>query len=132
MQRTLTLPVVRATRWQRALYALSPLAVTPGALVTAAAALEVVVWTITPSIINSAPPLDVVEGYMWGREWVLATYKHPAMPSWVLEMPTCQVHLLLHAGGLSAGSAMIYLFNSTLEKRLARLPRAIVDNTQVV
>ena len=85
MQRTLTLPVVRATRWQRALYALSPLAVTPGALVTAAAALEVVVWTITPSIINSAPPLDVVEGYMWGREWVLATYKHPAMPSWVLE-----------------------------------------------
>ena len=31
------------------------------------------------------PPLDVVEGYMWGREWVIATYKHPALPSWVLE-----------------------------------------------
>jgi 4-amino-4-deoxy-L-arabinose transferase-like glycosyltransferase len=23
---------------------------------------------------------------MWGREWVIATYKHPAMPSWVLEI----------------------------------------------
>jgi hypothetical protein len=68
-----------------ALYALSPLAGTPGALVTAAAALQVVVWTITPAIINSAPALDVIEGYMWGREWVLPTYKHPAMPSWVLE-----------------------------------------------
>jgi hypothetical protein len=22
---------------------------------------------------------------MWGREWVLATYKHPALPSWALE-----------------------------------------------
>jgi 4-amino-4-deoxy-L-arabinose transferase-like glycosyltransferase len=22
---------------------------------------------------------------MWGREWVIATYKHPALPSWVLE-----------------------------------------------
>jgi 4-amino-4-deoxy-L-arabinose transferase-like glycosyltransferase len=22
---------------------------------------------------------------MWGREWVVATYKHPALPSWVLE-----------------------------------------------
>jgi hypothetical protein len=132
MQRTLTSSAVRAILWQRTLYTLSAVAVTPGALVAAAAALQVAVWTITPAIINSAPPLDVVEGYMWGREWVLATYKHPAMPSWVLEMPTCQVHLLLHAGGLSAGSAMIYLFNSTLEKRPARLPRVIVRNTQGV
>ena len=22
---------------------------------------------------------------MWGREWAIATYKHPALPSWVLE-----------------------------------------------
>ena len=22
---------------------------------------------------------------MWGREWVIATYKHPALPSWFLE-----------------------------------------------
>jgi len=62
------------------LHRLRGVAETPGALVATAAALQVVVWTITPAIINSAPPLDVVESYMWGREWVLATYKHPAMP----------------------------------------------------
>src|SRR6516225_5359439 len=35
--------------------------------------------------LHSSPPLDVVESYMWGREWVIATYKHPALPSWALE-----------------------------------------------
>jgi 4-amino-4-deoxy-L-arabinose transferase-like glycosyltransferase len=47
--------------------------------------LQIAVWTLAPALVNSAPPLDVVEGYMLGREWVLATYKHPALPSWVLE-----------------------------------------------
>ena len=42
-------------------------------------------WTLAPALTHSAPPLDVVEGYMWGREWVIATYKHPALPSWALE-----------------------------------------------
>jgi 4-amino-4-deoxy-L-arabinose transferase-like glycosyltransferase len=75
----------RSALCQRMLHHLRGVIRTPGALVAVAAALQVVVWTITPAIINSAPPLDVVESYMWGREWVLATYKHPAMPSWVLE-----------------------------------------------
>jgi hypothetical protein len=34
---------------------------------------QVAVWTLAPALVNSAPPLDVVEGYMLGREWVLAT-----------------------------------------------------------
>ncbi len=46
---------------------------------------QIVAWTLAPALSHSAPPLDVVEGYMWGREWVLATYKHPALPSWALE-----------------------------------------------
>src|SRR5215831_19531985 len=49
------------------------------------AACQVVAWTLAPTLTHKSPPLDVVESYMWGREWVLATYKHPAMPSWVLE-----------------------------------------------
>lgn len=32
-----------------------------------------------------ALPIDVIEGYLWGREWVISTYKHPALPSWMLE-----------------------------------------------
>jgi 4-amino-4-deoxy-L-arabinose transferase-like glycosyltransferase len=57
----------------------------PTRLLTTVAGLQIIVWTLTPTLVNSAPPLDVVESYMWGREWVLATYKHPALPSWVLE-----------------------------------------------
>ena len=57
----------------------------PGALVVLFAGMQVVAWTLAPALTYSAPPLDVVEGYMWGREWVIATYKHPALPSWFLE-----------------------------------------------
>jgi 4-amino-4-deoxy-L-arabinose transferase-like glycosyltransferase len=57
----------------------------PTALVGLLVAGQVVAWTLAPALTHSGLPIDVVEGYMWGREWVLATYKHPAMPSWALE-----------------------------------------------
>ncbi len=57
----------------------------PTSLVRMLVAGQVVLWTLAPALTHSAPPLDVVESIMWGREWVLATYKHPAMPSWVLQ-----------------------------------------------
>jgi 4-amino-4-deoxy-L-arabinose transferase-like glycosyltransferase len=57
----------------------------PATLVALFAAGQIVAWALAPALTHSAPPLDVVEGYMWGREWVIATYKHPALPSWVLE-----------------------------------------------
>ena len=57
----------------------------PPALVGLLVAGQVFAWTLAPTLTHLVPPLDVVEGYMWGREWVIATYKHPALPSWVLE-----------------------------------------------
>ena len=57
----------------------------PATLVALFAAAQIVTWTLAPALTHSAPPIDVVEGYMWGREWVIATYKHPALPSWFLE-----------------------------------------------
>jgi 4-amino-4-deoxy-L-arabinose transferase-like glycosyltransferase len=80
-----TLSPAWTTLRRRALNRLVAMNTTPGALVAVAAALQVVAWTVTPALINFAPPLDVVESYMWGRECVLATHKHPALPSWVLE-----------------------------------------------
>ena len=47
---------------------------------------QLALWTLIPALTYDAPPLDVVEGYLWGRERVLATYKHPALPSWTLEI----------------------------------------------
>src|SRR5262249_29623953 len=57
----------------------------PATLVALLITGQIVAWTLAPALTHSSPPLDVVEGYMWGREWVLATYKHPALPSWALE-----------------------------------------------
>ena len=58
----------------------------PIRLVGLLAASQVLAWTLAPTLTHSSPPLDVVESYMWGREWVIATYKHPAMPGWILEI----------------------------------------------
>ena len=50
-----------------------------------AVAIMALLWTIVPALIHTAPPLDVVESALWGREWVVGTYKHPGMPAWVIE-----------------------------------------------
>lgn len=47
--------------------------------------LQLALWTLAPALTHHAPPLDVVESYLWGREWVWATYKHPSFPGWALE-----------------------------------------------
>lgn len=57
----------------------------PTALVALLVVGQIVFWTLAPALTHRSPPLDMVEGYMWGREWVIATFKHPALPSWVLE-----------------------------------------------
>jgi 4-amino-4-deoxy-L-arabinose transferase-like glycosyltransferase len=57
----------------------------PTMLVVLLAGGQIVAWTLAPSLIHSAPPLDVLEGYLWGPQWVIGTLKHPALPSWVLE-----------------------------------------------
>ncbi len=48
-------------------------------------AAQTVLWFLAPALSHSAPPLDVVEMYAWGREGVVATFKHPNLPGLVLE-----------------------------------------------
>lgn len=48
-------------------------------------ALQAALWTLAPALTHTAPPLDVIESALWGREWVWATYKHPSLPGWALE-----------------------------------------------
>jgi 4-amino-4-deoxy-L-arabinose transferase-like glycosyltransferase len=57
----------------------------PVAVLTVICMLQVAMWTLAPTLVHQAPPLDVVESYLWGREWVWATFKHPSLPGWVLE-----------------------------------------------
>lgn len=46
---------------------------------------QIAFWTLAPALSLTAPPLDVVEMYVWGREGVLATFKHPNLPGLMLE-----------------------------------------------
>jgi 4-amino-4-deoxy-L-arabinose transferase-like glycosyltransferase len=46
---------------------------------------QLVIWSVAPILTHHAPPHDVLEGYMWGREWPLGTHKHPPLPGWLLE-----------------------------------------------
>ncbi len=57
----------------------------PGRALTALIAGQVAFWTLAPALSLTAPPLDVVEMYVWGREGVVATFKHPNLPGLMLE-----------------------------------------------
>src|SRR3954471_2947721 len=57
----------------------------PWGLLSLLCLVQILCWTMVPTLIDPAPPGDVVEGFMWGREWVLLTYKHPQLPGWLLE-----------------------------------------------
>ena len=59
---------------------------------------QIMFWTLAPALSHTAPPLDVVEMYAWGREWVVATFKHPNLPGLVLE----PLRLLLGQAGWTA------------------------------
>lgn len=54
-----------------------------------------VLWSFLPAVLAPSLPLDVVEGIIWGREWQLGYYKHPPLPSWLLDL---FVRLLGHFG----------------------------------
>ncbi len=44
-----------------------------------------VFWALAPSVLFANPPLDVVEGFVWGHELALGYTKHPPLQAWLLE-----------------------------------------------
>ncbi len=42
-------------------------------------------YALVPSLTFPNPPLDVIEGFAWGREMQLGYTKHPPMQAWLLE-----------------------------------------------
>lgn len=43
-------------------------------------------YALIPALTFPNPPLDVVEGFAWGRELQLGYTKHPPMQAWLLEL----------------------------------------------
>ena len=59
---------------------------TPSQLIVYLAGIQIVFLVALPYAFSSAPPLDVVEGLVWAPHWLIGTYKHPPLPSWVIEL----------------------------------------------
>ena len=57
----------------------------PSVAVCLLCAAQIVLWTLAPTVANDALPLDVVENGAWGPEWLLSSYKSPALSTWFLE-----------------------------------------------
>ena len=48
---------------------------------------QLILWTIIPWMLATSLPLDVVsDGITWGHEWQWGYYKHPPLPSWMVEL----------------------------------------------
>ena len=52
------------------------------------ALLHLAFWTLVPTLTFGNLPLDVIELVTWGHEWQLGYFKHPPLPSWLLEGAT--------------------------------------------
>jgi len=77
-------------------------------------------YALLPTLTFPTPPLDVVEGFAWGRELQLGYTKHPPMQAWLLEGS-----YRLTGGGTYGGywlsvlcAALGYLFIWRLARRL--------------
>lgn len=88
---------------------------------------QIIFWTLAPALSHTAPPLDVAEMYVWGREWVVATFKHPNLPGLVLEP------LRVLSGGAGWGAflvsqvfiAIAFWAVFTLGREMMDAPRAL-------
>ncbi|MEM1050121.1 MAG: glycosyltransferase family 39 protein [Pseudomonadota bacterium] len=47
--------------------------------------IHLTLWTFLPALMWTAMPLDVVEAYLWGREWQWGYHKHPPLAAWLQE-----------------------------------------------
>ncbi len=90
-------------------------------------AAQMVMWTLAPALSHDAPPLDVVESYLWGKEWVIGTYKHPALPAWILEISRTLTGSVGWPAYLASQVfiAMTFLFVFTLGRDLMGSKRAL-------
>ncbi|WP_422378484.1 glycosyltransferase family 39 protein [Roseibium sp.] len=83
-------------------------------------ALACLLYALVPTLTFPTPPLDVVEGFAWGRELQLGYTKHPPMQAWLLEL----TYRLTGGGTFGAYwlsalcAAMGYFFIWKLAKRL--------------
>lgn len=60
--------------------------VAPRAILAILLFAQLVLWTLIPTLVQPNPPLDVIEGMTWGREWQWGYHRHPPLQAWLLEL----------------------------------------------
>lgn len=65
---------------------LDALSASPWRALATLVAAHVVFLAVLPFLVSSAPPIDAVEGLIWGHEWLLGTHKLPTLPAWLIEI----------------------------------------------
>lgn len=88
---------------------------------------QIAFWTLAPALSQSAPPLDVVEMYAWGREGVIATFKHPNLPGLILDFTRRMTATTGWPAYLVSQIAIAVTFWAVFElgRRLMDAPRAL-------
>jgi len=56
------------------------------------AAVYFLAWIIVPAFSIATIPIDTLEGYAWGHEWQLGSYKHPPLAAWISEALAALTH----------------------------------------
>lgn len=59
---------------------------TPGRALATLSATHVLFFAVLTYAASSSPPLDIVEGLVWGQGWLIGTHKLPPLPAWMLEV----------------------------------------------
>ena len=98
---------------------------TRGAL-TLLALVYLVLWPLTAALVHHSPPLDMIEGFVWGLHPQAGYYKHPPLPAWVISASTAlfgkHTLALLVLGPLCTWAALAVLWwlaRQLMDERLA-------------
>lgn len=111
---------------------------TPARGLLSISALQMLLWTLVPAVLNKTPPTDTLEGYMWGRQWVPMTYKHPQLPAWSLEITRDLTgsytwgHFLLSQVFVCATFVVVYLMARDMVGRRGALAAVLLLPTLAV
>lgn len=87
-----------------------PFGLRPHQIFWAFALLHFLLWVIIPAVTSPNVQLDVIEGYAWGREWLLGTYKHPPMQAWILEIMAQLTGRLVWGSYIASQLAVVVAF----------------------
>ncbi len=85
-------------------------------------------WLVLPLLTKPNYPLDVVECFMIGQEWVLASGKHPPLPSWITEILSLLTHRSEIAPYLASQIFVFFAFFSiwSLARKILPGPQALL------